>query len=264
MEAPTCGGGTCELLGLFGIFVQGIIAAWCMLTLVVLWRCETPRRPIFRWLGDMSKQLVGAAWGHFMNVMLAIVAGSSLATETMENQCVWYLVGFLSDIVLGTFLSWWLTSSARPLFRLHCGLDIGAYEGIDGPEDNDDNEEEDGDATASAEARMPGWLIWGVQTGIWVLILTLAKMIVLVGVYYGRGPIYTVIALGFRWARLCAHQWKQLVFSVIVVPVIGDAIQFAVQDFFLKKNDDKHCLVTDDESHLQLQWQKLSPAESNT
>jgi len=231
MEAPACEGGTCQLFGRFGIFVQLLIGAWCLLTLVVLWRCEAAdkRRPFLTWLGDMSKQLVGAAWGHFMNVFLALFVGNELeGGSTLNNQCVWYLMGFLSDIICVTFLCWWVTSAARPLIRKKCGIDIGEYE--------QDSHSPSPDGVAMVKG-VPPWAMWCIQTGIWLAIMTAVKVVVSIGVFAAQNYLYVWLALAFQYGGLCHHQRAQLITSVIVVPVIGDAFQLAVQDGFLKRRD---------------------------
>lgn len=47
--------------------------------------------------------------------------------------------------------------------------------------------------------------------------------------------IYVWFALAFQGLGLCGRLNLQLIVSVVVVPVIGDALQFAIQDTFLKK-----------------------------
>eukprot|EP00419_Tripos_fusus_P069176 CAMPEP_0172881882 /NCGR_PEP_ID=MMETSP1075-20121228/118651_1 /TAXON_ID=2916 /ORGANISM="Ceratium fusus, Strain PA161109" /LENGTH=87 /DNA_ID=CAMNT_0013734437 /DNA_START=495 /DNA_END=758 /DNA_ORIENTATION=- len=67
--------------------------------------------------------------------------------------------------------------------------------------------------------------------------MTVVKAIVSVGLYFGQGPLYAGLAWIFRTVGLCGHHRRQLAVSVIVVPLIGDALQFAVQDGFLKKQE---------------------------
>jgi len=253
-----CPGGTCELFGLFGIFVQGLIGLWCLFTLVVLWRCEANRRSLATWLGDMSKQLVGAGWGHVMNLFLAMFLGAVMEDSPDNNQCVWYLVGFLSDIIVVTFLCWWLTNTLRPHIRHLCGIDIGDYEHVEvgGAE---------GEPKQHMEAtRMPWWVMWLSQTGIWLLIMTSVKFVVTIGVFYSQDVLYTGIAKGFQLMGLCHHQRAQLVTSVIVVPIIGDAFQFAVQDSFLKNTGEKQdsTAIAESGGYLQVGDMAQAPASS--
>uniref|UniRef100_A0A6U6Q5L4 Uncharacterized protein n=1 Tax=Zooxanthella nutricula TaxID=1333877 RepID=A0A6U6Q5L4_9DINO len=245
VQAPVCEGGTCELFGLFGIFVQGLIGAWCMFTLVVLWRCETPRRPFLTWLGDMSKQLVGALWGHFMNVFVAIIFGRALDSDSLNNQCVWYLVGFMSDILFVTLLCWLATAALRPVCSQRCGISIGEYDNAAQSEHgmaskSCDDAIKDLDVSrpaerASAFAVPAMWRMWILQTAIWLAIMTVVKILVSLWAYWMRHTLYNMFAMVFQWLSLCGNQNSQLVTSVIVVPVVGDAFQFIVQDGFLKR-----------------------------
>jgi len=231
-----CPGGSCKLFGPFGLLVQALIGVWCVLTLVVMWKLEKHPRPFLVWLGDMSKQMVGAGYGHFMNIFLAMLFGEALTDESTNNQCVWYLVAFLSDIIFVTALCWLATKAVRPLIQRHCGMDIGDYGGEEAS-NNDDSSESSEDEQANCVKGCPPWVVWCCQTGIWLAIMTAVKAVVTVGLYFGQGPLYASLAWIFSSTGLCGHHRRQLAVSVIVVPLIGDALQFAVQDGFLKKQE---------------------------
>ncbi|CAE8623110.1 unnamed protein product, partial [Polarella glacialis] len=79
----------------------------------------SPRRSFLTWVGDMSKQMVGAGWGHCMNIATAVVFGVELESSAANNQCVWYLVGFLCDISFVTFLCWAVNAAIRNLADHH-------------------------------------------------------------------------------------------------------------------------------------------------
>jgi hypothetical protein len=242
----SCPGGTCRLLGPFGLLVQAFIGMWCFLTLVILWKIEKYPRPFFAWLGDMSKQMVGATYGHLMNLILAMLFGDVLEEDATKNQCVWYMLAFLSDIIFVTFLGCLATRAARPLVRRRCGMDIGDYGGeeaslavclLASTESSGATLQPRKDEQVRYVARLPPWLLWCCQTAIWLLILTAVKTVVSVGLYFGQGPLYAGLTWVFSMTGLCGHHRRQLAVSVIVVPVIGDALQFAVQDGFLKKQE---------------------------
>lgn len=217
MEPPACPGGTCQLFGLFGLFVQTLIGVWCVLTLLFLWWLETPRRSLTSWFGDMSKQMIGAGWAHFMNVFIALLLGQ-VETKIANNQCVWYVAGFCCDILFCTFLCWAVNSAVRPRMKQSCGIDIGDYEGH--TDDKTDS--------------LNPWMSWILQTAIWMGIMTVVKVLVSVAIFLLQDIIYGSFASLFYHAGLCHHQRAQLLVSVLFLPIIGDAIQFAVQDGFLK------------------------------
>lgn len=223
-EVPVCAGASCELLGPFGIFVQCMIACWCVLTLFLMWCLEKPRRTCLTWFGDMSKQILGAGYSHCFNVMAAMVFGSALRSSlALNNQCVWYLVAFLTDIVLVTLLSWAVIIIIRPILKSKLGLDIGDYEGHT-PE-----------CDLKTNKHMSPATVWVFQTFLWIIILTVVKIFVLAIVYFTQDVCYDFVAFLFRMSGLCDHLNGQLVTSVVIVPLVGDALQLIVQDGFLKK-----------------------------
>merc|ERR1719401_1263301 len=65
--------------------------------------------------------------------------------------------------------------------------------------------------------------------------MTSVKVVVSIGCFLAQDLLYTGLAWIFHVFGLCRHQRAQLLTSVILVPVVGDAFQFAVQDSFLKK-----------------------------
>lgn len=226
----------CQLLGVFGWSVQFCIATWCVAVLVFMWRIESPRRPCYTWFLDCSKQMVGAGWGHFMNIFWALICGKVMKTDEHKDQCVWYLVGFVSDIIICTFLCWLANTLLRPVFVSTCGIDIGDYEGAPPEESQDKALVSDAAKNDSEEPGCP-WRMWLIQTSIWLSIMTSIKVVVCVICYLLQDHFYTWIAMGFVYVGASHNAHAQLVISVIIVPVIGDALQFAVQDTFLKRND---------------------------
>nr|CAB3267030.1 transmembrane protein 110 [Phallusia mammillata] len=94
--SPHCQRG--ELVGSFGIFVQGILGAIAFSTLLIKrWREPKLERRSWRiWFYDTSKQGFGAGFIHFANVYLADAAG--------EDPCTWYLISFLLDSTVGLFI----------------------------------------------------------------------------------------------------------------------------------------------------------------
>ncbi|KAK7499925.1 hypothetical protein BaRGS_00008773 [Batillaria attramentaria] len=84
-----------DLLGAFGLFVQGLLAFLAFTCLIVKRYCEPKhsRRPWKIWFFDTSKQAFGAAVIHFANVFLADMF--------QGDPCTWYFISFLLDSTLG-------------------------------------------------------------------------------------------------------------------------------------------------------------------
>ncbi|CAE8612048.1 unnamed protein product [Polarella glacialis] len=111
---------------------------------------------------------------------------------------------------------------------------------------------------------MPPWAIWTLQTGIWLTIMSFVKLSVSVGVYFGQDEVYSCLASTFRMLGLCGHHRAQLLASVVVIPVVGDAFQFAVQDTFLK-NKPAAATVADAKEHsLECLRQQESDVHSDS
>eukprot|EP00927_Polykrikos_kofoidii_P041450 TRINITY_DN3533_c0_g1_i1.p1 TRINITY_DN3533_c0_g1~~TRINITY_DN3533_c0_g1_i1.p1 ORF type:complete len:275 (+),score=49.87 TRINITY_DN3533_c0_g1_i1:38-826(+) len=229
--AQVCDGGPCELFSFFGVLVQGFIGFWCVFVLFIMWRLEDAqmRRSCMTWIGDMTKQMAGAGCMHFLNAFCAVFFGSAVGSSSpLSNQCVWYLLVFVSDITLCIFFSYLAIRTLRPILLAHCDIDIGNY---------DDSPSFD-EGTPPLVKSLPTWgsfRKWVLQTAIWVLVVTVVKLLVFFIVFLTQDKLYNIVAWVFAHVGLCGHQHLQLIFSVVVVPVCGDALFFAAQDRFLKK-----------------------------
>lgn len=64
--------GSCHLLGgLFAEGVQAALAVIALLSLIVKWRLESPRRQLMVWLMDVSKQAGSGIFAHCLNILAA-------------------------------------------------------------------------------------------------------------------------------------------------------------------------------------------------
>ncbi|XP_056380049.1 store-operated calcium entry regulator STIMATE isoform X1 [Hyla sarda] len=94
--SPGCGSG--DLMGSFGIFLQGLLAVMAF-SILMLKRFREPkheRRPWRIWFLDTSKQAIGMLFIHFANIYLSDL--------TREDPCSLYLINFLLDATLGMLL----------------------------------------------------------------------------------------------------------------------------------------------------------------
>lgn len=74
---------------------------------------------------------------------------------------------------------------------------------------------------------------WGVQLAIWNLIVILSKGMLFVMEYFLRGFLINLSNNLLWWIE--AYPRLEVVFVLVVVPVIMNALAFWVQDNFLKK-----------------------------
>lgn len=119
-KAPDAGPepGECRLLGPFALFVQAGLGVLAILSLVFKrWR-EVPRRPVKVWAFDASKQVLGSALLHVLNLIMSMLSSSSIDIEInapdvlelsaqlaaadaegrMPNPCSFYLINIAVDV----------------------------------------------------------------------------------------------------------------------------------------------------------------------
>ncbi|CAE8619919.1 unnamed protein product [Polarella glacialis] len=233
----------CELLGTLGIAVQGAITVVCASAMLAVWHLESPRRPFATWAFDVSKQVVGAAYGKCWNIVQAEVFARFLrASIADQDQCVWYLMGMASDCFVTTALCWWANSLMRPVLLAHWGIDIGNYGGevpVVLSATGMTSMRAQGRRKWQAAMPAPSWLQggarkWLAQLGIWLLIITLMRLVVGLGLFVFQDSLYTFYSGVFSVLHITGVTGKT-VFAVLVFPAFGDTLQIMVQDHFLKK-----------------------------
>eukprot|EP00928_Gymnodinium_smaydae_P074372 TRINITY_DN57433_c0_g1_i1.p1 TRINITY_DN57433_c0_g1~~TRINITY_DN57433_c0_g1_i1.p1 ORF type:complete len:229 (-),score=23.66 TRINITY_DN57433_c0_g1_i1:296-982(-) len=203
---------SCELLGPFGLFVQCLLAVTVLLVLLLAWCCERSRRSTIVFILDAGKITFGAAYVHLLNILQAL-----LFTTSGGNQCAWYLVGVFCDCVLSTCACYFVVRFvARPLLRRYFGIEFGHYE------------------ASSTQHGKVDCRCWLQQTLIWCVILTAVRACLAFIVWLKIDSVY---AFGV-WALSPAGKSKerQLIFSLVIMPVMGDVFQFLMQDRLLKKD----------------------------
>ena len=94
--------GSCNLVSIFGMCVQGLLACFSFSSLLFKRFKEKPRRCYWIFFLDTSKQGFSAALIHCMNMGASIQVGTVLAV----NECAWYLICFIIDCTFGTFLNY--------------------------------------------------------------------------------------------------------------------------------------------------------------
>mmetsp|Transcript_72352 Transcript_72352/g.183040 ORF Transcript_72352/g.183040 Transcript_72352/m.183040 type:complete len:297 (-) Transcript_72352:14-904(-) len=249
----------CELLGALGLAVQVAITGICAAVLFGVWLAETPRRPFVTWALDVSKQVVGAAYGKCYNILQAEVFAKALHLASgREDQCVWYLMGITTDCLVTTFLCWGANSLARPILARRWGIDIGDYDGeVPVLPTPTARKKLSGSSVCSTESsRSCGYIelaeplcvpdrlrTWMTQLGIWLLIITAVRLLVSLGLFLSKDWLYIFYANVFNVLRLHTSTAKTI-FAVLVFPAFGDTFQILIQDRFLKKPDSESALTT--------------------
>lgn len=100
----------CKLLsGEFAALLQVLLGLIALSVLVGKRLRETPRRPLPVWGFDASKQMIGAAFAHVANLLIAILLYSyedaHADSDQQVDQCAFYFVNFALDTSFGVFLN---------------------------------------------------------------------------------------------------------------------------------------------------------------
>ncbi|RLN98150.1 hypothetical protein BBJ28_00002450 [Nothophytophthora sp. Chile5] len=260
----------CKLLsGEFAVLLQVLLGFIALSVLVFKRLREVPRRPLV-WAFDASKQMVGASFAHVANLLIAILLYSyedshKSADTTVDQvapelispccpafavvsrlnlfvcmatrmywayfQCALYFVNFTLDTTLGVFLNYVLLSAVS-LLALRC-----RWAALTTPGDY------------GSPVRVSVWLA---QLGSWIVVIFSTKLVIAVLIVALESPLGSFAVWLFK--PLQNSPDVELALVMIACPCLMNALQFWIQDSFLKKD-------IRDESFLVAQT-ALSPASS--
>ena len=152
--------GKCELLGMFGFFVQFALGIVCFSVLIIKRQLESPKRTFIVWLLDISKQGISTLLLHFFNLFFSIAVSAE-----NEDQCVWYLNNVLLDGTIGVLFQWIFVRCLEILARKLKieALTSGCYYSYEQNEFFENTID---------------YSIWASQMGIWCLISTISKTLI--------------------------------------------------------------------------------------
>ncbi|OAD05238.1 hypothetical protein MUCCIDRAFT_122846, partial [Mucor lusitanicus CBS 277.49] len=202
---------SCELLDGFGILIQFLLAFTALITLIYKRAKETPQRPLQIWALDVSKQFVGAGMIHFIN--LGISYSASKPTSGHTSLCTFYFINVGIDTTFGVLLLWcWFTllmNACEKCRLLHVG--------------------ETGDYGPPPLSRMV-WP-WMRQMAVFLLAEILTKAC-LYGIVINSPWLFWLGELCISWTQYDPK--IQVVFVMLIFPLIMNAIQFWLTDIILK------------------------------
>ena len=106
--------GECHLLGPFALIVQAALGLLAVVSLVWKRYRERPRRPLLIWFFDASKQVIGSALLHLVNLAMSMLGSGTFdvsSTKTvgpnaqdvsgqLPNPCSFYLLNLAIDVSL--------------------------------------------------------------------------------------------------------------------------------------------------------------------
>ncbi|KAI5797965.1 vacuolar membrane protein-domain-containing protein [Peziza echinospora] len=217
----------CELLGPFALFIQALLGALALLSLVWKRSRETPQRPVLIWFFDVSKQVWGSVLVHIANLLLSMLSSGQFSTDPTPkavlddgdddsyhaNPCSFYLLNLGIDTTIGIFI---LIIILRLLQRLllalpfpfwHTGITSGEY----------------GDP--------PKWSSWGKQAIIYFCGLMGMKFVVWlmfeIFPWLGRFGDWLL-----RWTE--GDKRIQVFFVMFFFPLVMNGIQYYIIDSYIK------------------------------
>jgi hypothetical protein len=206
LEPPAAG--QCALFsGTETYAVQLLLGAVAMGTLWYKRHVERPKRTLRVWLLDVSKQALGAALAHVLNL------GAALQLPPVADECVWYFLNFMSDCTLGMAVSLaFLRLQQELAFSLNWVSiqQTGEY------------------------GNPPAYRAWALQLTAWLAIIVVSKAIVLSVLIAGATPLGRFGSLLF--APLSGYPLAELLLVMVVCPTFLNIVQFWVQDSFLKRD----------------------------
>ncbi|KAI1490657.1 vacuolar membrane protein-domain-containing protein [Biscogniauxia mediterranea] len=232
------GGGECRLLGPFALFVQLALGGLALLSLVYKrWR-ERPQRPVKIWFFDVSKQVFGSVLVHIANVFMSMLTSGRFSiklepvsvqaahrllrrdeAEYVPNPCSFYLLNLAIDTTLGIPI-------LIILLRITTGL--VSYTSMGKPPES---------IQSGYYGNPPNVWWWLKQSVIYFCGLFGMKICVLI-IFLVLPWISRVGDWALKWTE--GNERVQIVFVMMLFPLIMNVMQYYIIDSFIKKKETDH------------------------
>lgn len=204
----------CHLLGgFFASFVQACLGVLCISALIIKRHNEVPKRDWYVWFLDVTKQGMGASFGHFANIFLSMIIASIL---DHADECQWYSLTFVVDSTIGTVLNLtFLRLFGLCMQRLpQCTImNMGDY----------------GDP--------PQLWIYIPQLLVWLLIVSFVKALTVLAMIPCLEQLNSFVRYLFR--VFDGEPQLELVVVMIIIPTVLNTLQFWITDTFLMSHTDE-------------------------
>ncbi|PWY69203.1 hypothetical protein BO94DRAFT_579205 [Aspergillus sclerotioniger CBS 115572] len=208
--------GECRLLGPFSLLVQAALGALALLSLVYKrWR-ERPQRPLKVWAFDVSKQVFGSAMLHLANLLMSMFSAGQLEIRSKykPNPCSFYILNLGIDTTLGIPIL---------IFILHVLNRLASYTPLADPPES---------IESGNYGRPPRASWWFKQSIIYFMGLLGMKICV----FFLIQLLPFIVKVGdwaLRWTE--GNTAVQIIFVMLLFPIIMNAIQYYIIDTFIKK-----------------------------
>ncbi|KAH9467340.1 hypothetical protein MJO28_000091 [Puccinia striiformis f. sp. tritici] len=202
---------TCSLLGPFSILIQAIMALIILASLLYKRHREKPKRKYRIWTADVSKQVLGQAFVHMLNIF---ISDSMASLPSKGNPCALYFMNIFIDTTIGVFVLFLalnfitlLVCKTLKKTSTNLGLSSGIY-----PD--------------------PFIKSWMKQLSIYFIGLIILKLFVL-GLFWLGGS--ALIKFGNSIIEAISLDPKiQILVVVMIGPTILNVLQFLLIDSFIK------------------------------
>eukprot|EP00927_Polykrikos_kofoidii_P077401 TRINITY_DN7433_c0_g1_i1.p1 TRINITY_DN7433_c0_g1~~TRINITY_DN7433_c0_g1_i1.p1 ORF type:complete len:238 (-),score=39.82 TRINITY_DN7433_c0_g1_i1:188-901(-) len=209
------------LPGFFGLFLQGLLFALCVGTLVFKKYREGPIRTWCEFSLDSSKQFCGAGWMHTMNLVCAVVMGNTLQTG---DQCEWYWINIMIDTTLGVYVQYFLLQKMMALLEVML-------------KESHWQEFNSGHYYNGEGIFQVRWYLK--QLAVWLVNVTAMKAIMVAVMVVFATPLESIAH--YLLGPFMENARLKLIVVMIVTPVCMNSLQFWVIDNFIKKNSLTAC-----------------------
>ncbi|KAI0080820.1 hypothetical protein K474DRAFT_1636771 [Panus rudis PR-1116 ss-1] len=206
LDYPEVDQNSCQLLGPTALVVQGLMGVLVILSLMYKRHRESPKRPWRIWLFDVSKQVAGQLFVHFVNVLISGV----VAHFSSGNACVFYFLNILIDTTLGVAIIYLILHVATFVLtdKFHLkGFESGKY------------------------GNPPSVNYWARQAAVYVFSLTTMKLLVITLFALWPG----IFKMGEWLLSFLGHSdAAQVIFTMGIFPIIMNVLQFWLIDSIVK------------------------------
>ncbi|ESZ95587.1 hypothetical protein SBOR_4024 [Sclerotinia borealis F-4128] len=235
--------GECQLLGNFAILVQGSLGLLAVMALVFKrWR-ERPQRPMKIWFFDVSKQVVGSVLVHIANLLMSMLSSGQLSIKLdassvskrmvddggqyKPNPCSFYLLNLAIDTTIGIPILIFLLRILTALFVM---TPFGSP-----PE-----------SIESGNYGHPPRAVWWFKQSIIYFIGLMGMKICVLIIFLVLPWISRIGDWALRWTE--GDTVLQVIFVMLIFPVIMNATQYYIIDSFIKNQKPDHELIPNEDS----------------
>lgn len=218
----------CKIAGTYQSNLAQFVLPVCIsIVLTTSWLTERPRRSFVMFFADNSKSAVAAGVTHFMASGIAALLQNGVSGEGYESECDFYILVFMQDTIMSVAstiaLHQYTSRLAAKTRRFKNLARVGQYASLD----------KDGNEVYTSRSQY--LLRWFYQMLHWVFcaIVTRAANFSLI-LYPLRYQLQTIAVFMGWWSCSESEVNAKVWVVVVILPVFFDAMQFLIQNYFLK------------------------------